>query len=168
MRVEDELKKLVALRDSGALTQEEFDLQRMILVTRASATVDAAARPRGPITRRDQWHENIGLVLFAGMAMAFLSGAIVLVIAFLWQGHELSLRSILLAWPIAAVVLSVTFAPLAILADRREGTLPDGSPRAGSSPFKATSEAAQMAPFGLAVGATVLAILILWTSILHD
>src|SRR5687768_11074881 len=102
------------------------------------------------------------------MVIAFFSGAIVLVMAFLWQGHELSPRSILLAWAVAAVVLGVTFAPLAILAIRREGPPPErrpGEPPPVISPSTPVADAVQMAPFALAVGATVLAILILWTSL---
>jgi predicted amidophosphoribosyltransferase len=42
MSVADELTKLVALRDSGALSQEEFDQQRAILLA-TPAVVSAAS-----------------------------------------------------------------------------------------------------------------------------
>jgi hypothetical protein len=169
--VKDELIKLGELRDRGALTQEEFDKQRLVLLTRSADAIDAAARERGPTSARDLRHEHIGLVLFAGMIIAFFSGVIVVVMAFLWQGRELSQWSILFAWPVAAVVLCATFAPLAFLASRRAGppiVLAPGERPPASRPSNPISEAAEQAPFWLAVGATVLAILFWWTSIVSD
>lgn len=130
----------------------------------------AEHRHDGASAARDLRGQTMSLVLLIIMVIALFSGAIVVVMAVLWQGRELPLWSMLLAWPIAAVVLSGTFAPLAFVAIRHEKppiVLAPGERPPATSPSTAISQAAQMAPFGLAVGATIIAILFFWTSVIQ-
>jgi hypothetical protein len=126
-----------------------------------------------PTSLLDRWSATLLHAFFIPIVIALLSGALVLATAFVWHElgqQELGWQSILVTWPIAAIVFAATFVPIFMLADRRRGPpverRPGEPPPVVSDPTM-TSVAAQQAPFWLAVGATVLAILILWTSIIR-
>jgi NADH:ubiquinone oxidoreductase subunit 6 (subunit J) len=109
--------------------------------------------------------DKIGLALAIPILLVLIAGAIVLATAFVWQGlgqRELSRQSILLAWPIAAIVLCAVFIPLVLLDIRRQG--PPVERRPGEPPPIAGASTTSSAPFALAVAATVTAVLIAWTS----
>lgn len=138
---------------------------------------DPADDPDGfdeaPTTVLGRWSTTLFYASFIPIVIALLSGALVLVTAFVWHElgqRELGWQSILVTWPVAAIAFAATFLPLFILTDRRKG--PPVELRPGEAPPVVTdptmtSVAAQQAPFWLAVGATVLAILMLWTSIIR-
>ena len=109
--------------------------------------------------------DKIALALAIPILLVLISGAIVLATAFVWQAlgqRELSRQSMLLAWPIAAIVLCAVFIPLVLLDIRRQGPLVERRP--GDPPPIAGASTTSLAPFALAVAATVTAVLIAWTS----
>jgi hypothetical protein len=112
---------------------------------------------------------NVGFALVIPILLVLISGAIVLATAFVWQGlgqRELAWQSMLLAWPVAAIVLCAVFIPLVLLDIRRKGPLVELRP--GDPPPDASASTTSTAPFFVALAASVIAILVLWTSILGE
>ena len=72
--------------------------------------------------------DKIAYALVIPILLALIAGVIVLATAYVWLGlgrRELSWQSMLLAWPIAAIVLCAVFLPLVLLDIRRRGPLPE-------------------------------------------
>ena len=112
--------------------------------------------------------DKIAYALVIPILLVLIAGGIVLATAYVWLSlgqRELSWQSMLLAWAIAAIVLCAVFLPLVLLEIRRQGPLPERRP---GDPPPIGGPTTSLAPFAIAAAATVLAIVILWTSNLGE